>query len=114
MSNSCTSRRPHHGLQTFATSWQHLNFHLRHLNYHLRHPGPTRRKSEVMPNITCIPDTEINSVLQFCHSAPGGGHYGSSRTAKKVLDCGLYWPSIFKDAHQLVSTCERCQKQGWP
>ncbi|RDX83738.1 hypothetical protein CR513_35308, partial [Mucuna pruriens] len=24
----------------------------------------------------CILDTEINSVLQFCHSAPGGSHYG--------------------------------------
>ncbi|RDX89086.1 Retrovirus-related Pol polyprotein, partial [Mucuna pruriens] len=58
----------------------------------------------------CIPNTEINSVLQFCHSTPGGGHYGSSRTARKVLDCGLYWPSIFKDAHQFVSTCTKCQK----
>ncbi|RDX68485.1 Retrovirus-related Pol polyprotein, partial [Mucuna pruriens] len=60
----------------------------------------------------CIPDTEINLVLQFCHSAPGGGHYGSSRTARKVLDCGFYWPSIFRDAHQFVSTCERCPKAG--
>ncbi|RDX95543.1 Retrovirus-related Pol polyprotein, partial [Mucuna pruriens] len=33
-----------------------------------------------------ILDTETNSVLQFCHLAPGGGHYGSSRTARKVLD----------------------------
>ncbi|RDX64962.1 Retrovirus-related Pol polyprotein, partial [Mucuna pruriens] len=38
----------------------------------------------------CIPDAETNSVLQFCHSAPKGGHYGSTRTARKVLDCGLY------------------------
>ncbi|RDX97062.1 Retrovirus-related Pol polyprotein, partial [Mucuna pruriens] len=60
----------------------------------------------------CIPDIKINSVLQFCHSAPRGGHYESSRTARKVLDCGLYWPSIFRDAHQFVSTCEKCQKAG--
>ncbi|RDY03776.1 Pol polyprotein, partial [Mucuna pruriens] len=60
----------------------------------------------------CIPDTEINSVLQFCHLAPRGGHYRSSRTARKVLDYGLYWPSIFRDAHQFVSTCEKCQKAG--
>ncbi|RDY01983.1 Retrovirus-related Pol polyprotein from transposon 17.6, partial [Mucuna pruriens] len=60
----------------------------------------------------CIPDTEFNSILQFCHSAPGGSHYGSTRTARKVVDCGLYWPSIFRDAHQFVSTCERCQKAG--
>ncbi|RDY01982.1 Retrovirus-related Pol polyprotein from transposon 17.6, partial [Mucuna pruriens] len=60
----------------------------------------------------CTPNTETNSVLQFCHSALGGGHYGSSRTARKVLDCGLYWSSIFRDAHQFVSTHERCQKAG--
>ncbi|RDY10230.1 hypothetical protein CR513_05285, partial [Mucuna pruriens] len=60
----------------------------------------------------CISDTEINSVLQFCHSAPGGGHYGSTRTARKVLDCGLYWPTIFRDAHHFISTYEGCQKSG--
>ncbi|RDX70001.1 Tf2-6, partial [Mucuna pruriens] len=60
----------------------------------------------------CIPETEINLVLQFCHSAPGGSHYGATRTARKVLDCGLYWPTIFKDAHQFVSTCDKCQKAG--
>ncbi|RDX84521.1 putative mitochondrial protein, partial [Mucuna pruriens] len=60
----------------------------------------------------CIPDAETNSVLQFYHSAPGGGHYGSTQTARKVLDCGLYWPTIFRDAHEFVSTCENCQKAG--
>ncbi|RDX98627.1 Retrovirus-related Pol polyprotein, partial [Mucuna pruriens] len=49
----------------------------------------------------CILDIEINSVLQFCH---GGSHNGSTRTARKVLDCGFYWPTIFKDAYQFVST----------
>ncbi|RDX62587.1 hypothetical protein CR513_59065, partial [Mucuna pruriens] len=36
----------------------------------------------------CIPDVETNSVLQFYHLAPGDDHYGSTRTARKVLDCG--------------------------
>ncbi|RDX63992.1 hypothetical protein CR513_57503, partial [Mucuna pruriens] len=58
----------------------------------------------------CIPDAEINLVLQFYHSAPVGGHYGSTRTARKVLDCGLYWPTILKDAHHFVYTYEKCQK----
>ncbi|RDX82202.1 Retrovirus-related Pol polyprotein from transposon 17.6, partial [Mucuna pruriens] len=31
----------------------------------------------------CIIDPEIQSVLHFCHSAFGGGHYGSTRTAWK-------------------------------
>ncbi|RDX94471.1 Retrovirus-related Pol polyprotein, partial [Mucuna pruriens] len=45
---------------------------------------------------------------KFCHSTPGGGHHGSTRTAKKVLDYGLYWPTIFRDAYQFISTCDKC------
>ncbi|RDX72688.1 hypothetical protein CR513_47783, partial [Mucuna pruriens] len=59
-----------------------------------------------------IPNAEIDSVLQFCHSTPRGGYYGSTQTARKVLDCGLYWPTIFRDANHFVSTCKRCQKAG--
>ncbi|RDY08436.1 hypothetical protein CR513_07334, partial [Mucuna pruriens] len=40
----------------------------------------------------CIPNPKIQSVLHFCHSASGGDHYGSSRTTRKVLDCGFYIP----------------------
>ncbi|GKE51225.1 reverse transcriptase domain-containing protein [Tanacetum coccineum] len=40
------------------------------------------------------------------------GHYGPSTTAKKVLDSGFYWPTIFKEAHTLVRMCEACQKTG--
>ncbi|RDX83127.1 putative mitochondrial protein, partial [Mucuna pruriens] len=60
----------------------------------------------------CIPDAEINSVLHFCYTAPEGGHYGSTRTTRKVLDCGFYWPTIFRDTYHFVSTCEKCQKGG--
>ncbi|RDX78780.1 Retrovirus-related Pol polyprotein, partial [Mucuna pruriens] len=97
-----------------------------HLSFHRRHLSFTRKNSRAMPNTTygmiltygdfavtkCIPNTEINSVLQFCHAALGGGHYGSTWTARKVLDCGFYWTTIFRDAHQLVSTCKKCQKAG--
>ncbi|RDY02542.1 Retrovirus-related Pol polyprotein, partial [Mucuna pruriens] len=31
----------------------------------------------------CIPDVEINSVLQFCHAEPRGIHYKSTQTARK-------------------------------
>ncbi|RDY07558.1 hypothetical protein CR513_08307, partial [Mucuna pruriens] len=53
-----------------------------------------------------ILDFKISSVLHFCHATVGGGHHGSTWTARKVLDCGFYWPTIFQDAHQFVSACE--------
>ncbi|GJZ52407.1 reverse transcriptase domain-containing protein [Tanacetum coccineum] len=33
-------------------------------------------------------------------------------TAKKVFDSGFYWPTIYKDAHDLVTRCDSCQRQG--
>ena len=30
----------------------------------------------------------------------------------KVLQSGFYWPSLFKDAHQFVSICDKCQRMG--
>ena len=60
----------------------------------------------------CIPDHEIESVLRFCHASAVGGHFGAQRTARKVLDSGFYWPTIFKDAWRICSTCEQCQRAG--
>ncbi|XP_070046606.1 uncharacterized protein [Nicotiana tomentosiformis] len=47
----------------------------------------------------CIPEKDQPSILQACHASPYGGHFGGIRTAAKVLELGLYWPTLFKDAH---------------
>nr|GFA42550.1 reverse transcriptase domain-containing protein [Tanacetum cinerariifolium] len=33
-------------------------------------------------------------------------------TAKKVFDSGFYWPTIYKDAIELVKHCDSCKRQG--
>ncbi|GJV91609.1 reverse transcriptase domain-containing protein [Tanacetum coccineum] len=55
---------------------------------------------------------EAVDILTACHSGPTGGHYGANYTAKKVFDSGFYWPTIYKDAHDLVTRCDTCQRQG--
>ena len=60
----------------------------------------------------CVPEDEMHSILNHCHALPCGGHFGGQRTAAKVLQSGFYWPSLFKDAHQFVSTCDKCQRMG--
>ena len=60
----------------------------------------------------CIPDSEISGVIQFCHSEACGGHFSSKKTAAKILQCGFYWPTIFKDTYTFCKTCENCQKLG--
>ena len=41
-----------------------------------------------------------------------GGHFGGNRTTTKVLQSGFYWPTLFKDVHQFVSNCDKCQRMG--
>ncbi|GJS03321.1 reverse transcriptase domain-containing protein [Tanacetum coccineum] len=60
----------------------------------------------------CVHGKEALDILEACHNGPTGGHHGANLTAKKVFDTGLFWPSIYKDAHELVKNCDSCQRQG--
>ena len=60
----------------------------------------------------CVPEYEMTSILNQCHTLPCGGHFGGQRTTAKVLQSGFYWPTLFKDTHQFVSTCDKCQRMG--
>jgi hypothetical protein len=60
----------------------------------------------------CVPDYEIKSILHHCHASQVGGHFGPQRTARKILDSGFYWPTIFKDAYETYRTCKECQTTG--
>ncbi|GJV63359.1 reverse transcriptase domain-containing protein [Tanacetum coccineum] len=60
----------------------------------------------------CVSGQEAVDILTACHSGPTGGHYGANYTAKKVFDSGFYWPTIYKDAHELVKNYDSCQRQG--
>ncbi|KAM1509347.1 hypothetical protein EV1_018329 [Malus domestica] len=60
----------------------------------------------------CVHDSEFNAILTFCHTYACGGHFGTQRTALKVLECGFYWPTIFRDARTFCMSCDRCQRTG--
>ncbi|GJZ95708.1 reverse transcriptase domain-containing protein [Tanacetum coccineum] len=60
----------------------------------------------------CVYGQEAVDILTACHNGPTGGHHGANYTAKKVFDSGFYWPTIYRDAHDLVTRCDACQRQG--
>ncbi|GJS20025.1 reverse transcriptase domain-containing protein [Tanacetum coccineum] len=55
---------------------------------------------------------EAINILIACHSRPTEGHYGANYTAEKVFDSGFYWPTIYRDAYDLVTRCDTFQRQG--
>ncbi|GJU53652.1 reverse transcriptase domain-containing protein [Tanacetum coccineum] len=60
----------------------------------------------------CVHGQEAIDILKACHNGPTRGHHGPNYTAKKVFDSGFYWPTIYRDAHDLVKSCDSCQRQG--
>ncbi|KAL4385101.1 hypothetical protein GQ457_15G018550 [Hibiscus cannabinus] len=60
----------------------------------------------------CIPEEEQQMILEQCHSAPYGGHFGGNRTTAKVLQSGFYWPTLHRDAQLFCQQCDRCQRTG--
>ncbi|GJZ67033.1 reverse transcriptase domain-containing protein [Tanacetum coccineum] len=60
----------------------------------------------------CVHGQESVDILTACHNGPTGGHHGAKYTANKVFDSGFYWSTIYQDAHDLVTRCDACQRQG--
>nr|GEW66150.1 reverse transcriptase domain-containing protein [Tanacetum cinerariifolium] len=55
---------------------------------------------------------EAINILKACHYGPTRGHHGPNYTAKKVFDSRFYWPTIYRNAQELVKNCDVCQRQG--
>nr|GEV75879.1 reverse transcriptase domain-containing protein [Tanacetum cinerariifolium] len=51
----------------------------------------------------CVHGQEAIDILTACHNGPTGGHYGVNYNTKKVFDSGFYWPTVYRNAHDLVT-----------
>ena len=60
----------------------------------------------------CVPEVEMLSGLEACHSSPVGRYHSGIRTAHKILQCVYYCPTIHQDAHEFAKACYRCQRDG--
>ncbi|GJR77377.1 reverse transcriptase domain-containing protein [Tanacetum coccineum] len=60
----------------------------------------------------CVHGQEAFEILKPYHEGPTGGHYSVNLTARKVFDAGFFWPTIYRDAHTMIKSCDTCQRQG--
>src|SRR5262249_41465718 len=60
----------------------------------------------------CVPESEMQGILSHCHDKATRGYFGAIRTANKVFQSRFYWPTLFKDAHRYVTSCNQCQRSG--
>ncbi|GKC24122.1 reverse transcriptase domain-containing protein [Tanacetum coccineum] len=60
----------------------------------------------------CVHGQEAIDILIACHEGPIEGHHSANLTAQKVFDVGFFWPTIYRDAHTMIKSCDTCQRQG--
>lgn len=60
----------------------------------------------------CVPAIEGRQIIEKCHSAPYGWHYGAFHTKAKIWQCGFIWPTMYEDTKEFVHLCRKCQLQG--
>nr|GEV20700.1 reverse transcriptase domain-containing protein [Tanacetum cinerariifolium] len=56
----------------------------------------------------CVHGQEAIDILKSCHEGPTGGHHGANLTKKKVFDARFFWPTIYRDAHTMIKSCDTC------
>nr|GEV55152.1 reverse transcriptase domain-containing protein [Tanacetum cinerariifolium] len=71
----------------------------------------TTTKKEMLA-VVCVHGQEAIDILKACHYGTTGRHHGPNYTAKKVFDLGIYWPTIYRDAQDLVITCDGIDFMG--
>jgi hypothetical protein len=62
----------------------------------------------------CVLDHERQDILWECHSGVIGGHIAGKATTQKVLQAGIWWETLFKDAKVYDRSCDVCQCLGNP
>ena len=76
------------------------------------HKGSLYKRGFFTPFLKCISGEDTRYVLREVHKGICGNHIGARALAGKVLRQGYYWPTILKDATDLVKKCRICQEHA--
>ena len=62
----------------------------------------------------CVMPHEKEAIIKEAHSKTTGGHFVGKPTAQKILEEGLWWPTLHKDTKEFCRCCDICQRVGKP
>ena len=78
----------------------------------INHRGSLYKWGFFTPILKCITGKDADYVLREVHEGICGNHIGARTLARKVLRQGYYWPTMLRDAIDLVRKCRVCQEHA--
>ena len=76
------------------------------------HRGTLYKRGFSAPILKCVGKEDANYILREVHEGIFGNHIGARTLAGKTLRQGYYWPTMLKDAIELVRKCKACQEHA--
>ena len=76
------------------------------------HRGALCKRGFFTPILKCIAKEDADYMLREVHEGVCGNHIGARALAGKVLRHRYYWPTMLKDAKELVRKCKVCQEHA--
>ena len=73
------------------------------------HRGTIYKRGFSAPVLKCVGREDANYILREVHEGICGNHIRAQALAGKALRQGYYWPTMLKDATELVRKCKVCQ-----
>ena len=68
------------------------------------------RRGYLLPYLRCASFEEADYVLCEIHEGTCGNHIMARSLAGKALRAGYYWPTLQKDAYNIIKVCDKCQR----
>ena len=76
------------------------------------HKGSLYKQCFFTPILKCIAGKDADYVLREVHEGVCENHIGARALAGKVLRQGYYWPTMLRDATDLVKKCKIFQEHA--
>ena len=76
------------------------------------HNGSLYKRGFFAPILKCITGRDVDYVLKEVHEGVCGNHIRARALAGKFLRQGYYWPTMLRDATDLVRKCKICQEHA--
>ncbi|GKE01242.1 reverse transcriptase domain-containing protein [Tanacetum coccineum] len=70
--------------------------------------GILYKKGYSAPWLRCVSPNQAHYVLQEAHFGSFGAHAGAKKITQKAIKLGYYWPTMYRDANQVVDECRNC------
>ncbi|GJV47880.1 reverse transcriptase domain-containing protein [Tanacetum coccineum] len=71
--------------------------------------GVLYRRSFLKPWLRCVGPLQANYVIQEIHEGSCSMHAGPRSMVAKAMRLGYYWPTMHRDARDMIRACSDCQ-----